>query len=253
MYRIPIRLMIHDIWSYLRRKKWMLIIYLIGIILILRKVVQVILILGEGKIDFLMGKSGIVWIAVVAIILSWPLMNGIPLRICQGIYVCPVNVRGKVKYLKGVLGIKIGLGIAMIFIMEFAFQEILDLRENWVFLLETIGLSFFTLMSISLNVGIGERGMRQTNEQGYVIQSRTETIIKSYWMCGLILQWIFLLVTTLEISILSEWILIGICLIIFGINFVVVFRYVGKFLGEILRYEDVYCQKPKGDEVVYDI
>lgn len=253
MYRLFTHLMLHDTWNYLRRQKLTLIIYTGVTVLTFWEIVQMYLIIGEEQINHLTGKSGMIGAIIIAWMLIWPFLAGAPLRICRGVYVCPVDERGKVKYLKGLLGIKVGVGLIVILIMEIAFLGIDGLKENWCLLLEIIGLSVFTLLSVSLNIGIGEKGKRQTDEQGYVIQSKEEIIVKFYWLCGLILQWIFLFTTTLNIPGLNERVVAGICVVLFGINLFVVFRYVGKFLREILHYEDVYRQKPKGNEVIYDI
>ena len=113
------------------------------------------------------------------------------------------------------------------------------------------GLCFFTLLNVSLTFRMGDTGERRVDENGYVIQTKTELVVKVYWTCILVVQWVILFADTVSsMTPLVRGIIWGVC---FLINLFFVVAYVGAFLKEILLYENVYCQRPKRDDVQYDI
>ena len=100
MYKIMIRLMMHDTWNYIRQKKVYFFFYLLGAGFILLQCVQIILSENGGQMTFLKGMTGIICSQIVAFVLLWPLIQGVPLRVCKGVYVCPAGDKEKIRYLE---------------------------------------------------------------------------------------------------------------------------------------------------------
>ncbi len=255
MYRIIVRLMMHDVWNYIRKKKIYFVFYLLGAGFILMQLVQIILTENGGKKTFLEGKTGIIWAFIVAFVLLWPIVRGVPLRICKGVYVCPAGDKEKKNYLKVLTWNKVGIGMIVVFLVQFAFHGTNIFKKEPMFLTIALILSFFTFLNMSLNIGIGETGERKLDEKGYAVRTKAEEIIKIYWMCSLAIQWLFLWFQALAVKIVTLDIRIvgAVWFMFMAGNLFIALKYVGTFLGEIMLYEDVHCQRPQRYVVQYDI
>ena len=98
---------------------------------------------------------------------------------------------------------------------------------------------------------MGDTGERRVDENGYVIQTKTELVVKVYWTCILVVQWVILFADTVSsMTPLVRGIIWGVW---FFDKSVFCRGVCGSLLKEILLYENVYCQRPKRDDVQYDI
>lgn len=255
MYRVLMLIMLKDIWRYVKKEKYYILWYLILAFLIHRNL-MFLLEIKTGKIvlDYLevteLKRLILVCFLFLLMFFIVP-MRGVPLRICKGLYVCPVEECEKVRYLKGMLGVKVvsGMiltGLGMKYLIGTAFWK----GDIWFTIILYV-LCFFTLVNVNLNLRMGDTGERRVDENGYVIQTKTEIVIKVYWLCVLIVQWVILFA---DIEITMAPVVRG-C--IWGtsllINLFFVKEYVGEFLKEILLYENVYCPRPKREGDQYDI
>lgn len=253
MYRVLLRIVFCDIWKGMKKN--------IGILI--WSIILIIYITGIGmmrvrNIGFYMSVStrqrmfiGIVFISILLIIRS--VFSENPLRISKGIYLCPAGYKEKMKYLLLEIGMKIIIGFAMTAVILFVSVGYVFPGGDVLFHLAAVMLCFFTMLNVILSFGRGESRVYKVDEQGYRIQSKAETMLKTYWVCILILEWMLLCMCTIE-SFGFDWrIMAGVwfgCLIV---NCIFVAKYMKKMLDEILLYENVYCQQPKEEEVLYDL
>ena len=178
-------------------------------------------------------------------------MRGIPLRICKAMYLCPAGEKEKERYLFGMLVVKVAIGMIFIGVSLKWLLGVAFWGGDIIFTVIVYGLCFFTLLNVSLTFRMGDTGERRVDENGYVIQTKTELVVKVYWTCILVVQWVILFADTVSsMTPLVRGIIWGVC---FLINLFFVVAYVGAFLKELLLSENVYCQRPKRDDVQYDI
>ena len=166
-------------------------------------------------------------------------------------YLCPAGEKEKERYLFGMLVVKVVVGMIFIGVSLKCLVGVAFWGGDIMFMVIMYGLCFFTLLNVSLTFRMGDTGGRRVDENGYVIQTKTEIVVKVYWTCTLLVQWVILFAdTVISMTPLVRGIIWGVCFLI-NLFFVVV--YVGAFLKEILLYENVYCQRSKRDDVQYDI
>ena len=104
-----------------------------------------------------------------------------------------------------------------------------------------------TILNINLKVGIGEKGKREKDKDGYVIITKEEEMVNVYWFCLLIIEAIaFYSLVSLNIK-FNLFITLG-WLIAFAINTFVVYRYMRPILNKSLSYEEIYRQEPERNE-----
>lgn len=255
MYRVMMMVMLKDMWRYVKKEKFSLLWYMpiVAIafqnmaVLLGIETVQVI------SINLQMAdlKKMILVCAAFFLICIVQLMRGIPLRICKAMYLCPAGEKEKERYLFGMLVVKVVVGMIFIGVSLKCLVGVAFWGGDIMFMVIMYGLCFFTLLNVSLTFRMGDTGERRVDENGYVIQTKTEIVVKVYWTCTLLVQWVILFAdTVISMTPLVRGIIWGVCFLI-NLFFVVV--YVGAFLKEILLYENVYCQRSKRDDVQYDI
>lgn len=256
MYRVMMMIMLKDMWRYIKKEKFSLLFWYVIVVGLAFQNATTLLKMDtrqmiNANIPIEELKRWILFCAVFFLVCVSGVMSGVPLRICRGMYVCPVGETEKERYLCGMLLLKVFIGILFIGVSLKWLAGVAFWNGDIMFTVILYGLCFFTLLNVSLTFRMGDTGERRVDENGYVIQTKAEIAIKVYWMCILLLQWV-LLFADAEISMTplvrgSVW---GACLVM---NLLFVVAYVGKFLKEILLYENVYCQRPKTDDVQYDL
>lgn len=108
-------------------------------------------------------------------------------------------------------------------------------------------LWFFIILNINLKVGIGERGKREKDKDGYVIITKEEEMVNVYWFCLLIIESvIFYSLVNLNIN-FNLFIILG-WMIAFAVNTFIVYKYMRPILNKSLSYEAIYCQVPERNE-----
>lgn len=254
MYRAMMMIMLKDLWRYIKKEKFLIFWYIIllgNMVWNFRFVFERITgqaTSGDAAVEF---KKVFLLCAVFSLCFLGVLMRGIPLRICRGIYVCPVGEKEKTKYLFGMLMVRVVIGMLFIGVSLKCLIGVVFWSGDIVFTTMMYVLCFFSLVNVSLTFRMGDTGERRVDEKGYAIQTKTEIAVKVYWTCTLLAQWVFLfadMVTSMSPLVRgSIW---AICLLT---NLFFIVKYVGAFLKEILLYENVYCRRPKKDDVQYDI
>lgn len=255
MYRVMMMVMLKDMWRYMKKEKFALLWYMLIVAIAFQNMVVLLdmdvrqMISAGIQMEGL--KKWILFGAVFFLACIGGLMRGIPLRICKSMYLCPAGEKEKERYLFGMLVVKVAIGMIFIGVSLKWLLGVAFWGGDIIFTVIVYGLCFFTLLNVSLTFRMGDTGERRVDENGYVIQTKTELVVKVYWTCILVVQWVILFADTVSsMTPLVRGIIWGVC---FLINLFFVVAYVGAFLKEILLYENVYCQRPKRDDVQYDI
>ena len=255
MYRVMMMVMLKDMWRYMKKEKFALLWYMLIVAIAFQNMVVLLdmdvrqMISAGIQMEGL--KKWILFGAVFFLACIGGLMRGIPLRICKEMYLCPAGEKEKERYLFGMLVVKVAIGMIFIGVSLKWLLGVAFWGGDIIFTVIVYGLCFFTLLNVSLTFRMGDTGERRVDENGYVIQTKTELVVKVYWTCILVVQWVILFADTVSsMTPLVRGIIWGVC---FLINLFFVVAYVGAFLKEILLYENVYCQRPKRDDVQYDI
>lgn len=254
MYRVMMMIMLKDFWRYIKQEKFLIFWYIILLVNMVwnfrfvseRTTGQVTS--GDVTLEL---KKVFLLCAVFSLCFLGVLMRGIPLRICRGIYVCPVGEKERTRYLFGMLVVRVVIGMIFVGVSLKCLLGVAFWGGDIMFTVVMYVLCFFSLVNVSLTFRMGDTGERRVDKNGYAIQTKTEIAVKVYWLCILLVQWVLLFVDmVISMPPLVRGSIWGICLLI---NLFFIVRYVGAFLKEILLYENVYCQRPKKDDVQYDI
>ena len=240
MYRVMMMVMLKDMWRYVKKEKFSLLWYMLIVAIAFQNMAVLL---------------GIETVQVISINLQMADLKKMILvcavRICKAMYLCPAGEKEKERYLFGMLVVKVVVGMIFIGVSLKCLVGVAFWGGDIMFMVIMYGLCFFTLLNVSLTFRMGDTGERRVDENGYVIQTKTEIVVKVYWTCTLLVQWVILFAdTVISMTPLVRGIIWGVCFLI-NLFFVVV--YVGAFLKEILLYENVYCQRSKRDDVQYDI
>ena len=130
-------------------------------------------------------------------------------------------------YLFGMLVVKVAIGMIFIGVFLKWLLGVAFWGGDIIFTVIVYGLCFFTLLNVSLTFRMGDTGERRVDENGYVIQTKTELVVKVYWTCILVVQWVILFADTVSsMTPLVRGIIWGVC---FLINLFFVVAYVGAF------------------------
>ena len=185
--------------------------------------------------------------SLISIIYLYSIMKRIPLRLNKAMFVCAAGEREKIKYILLQLGVKIIFSFLVMFILMYFLVGRFFISSSLITNLIQIILWFFIILNINLKVGIGERGKREKDNDGYVIITKEEEMVNVYWFCLLIIEAIaFYSLVSLNIN-FNLFVILG-WLIAFAINTFVVYRYMRPILNKSLSYEAVYCQVPERNE-----
>ena len=185
--------------------------------------------------------------SLISIIYLYSRMKRIPLRLNKAMFVCAVGEFEKIKYILLQLCVKIIFSFLVMFILMYFLVGRFFISSSLIINVIQIILWFFIILNINLKVGIGERGKREKDNDGYVIITKEEEMVNVYWFCLLIIEAIaFYSLVSLNIN-FNLFVILG-WLIAFAINTFVVYRYMRPILNKSLSYEAVYCQVPERNE-----
>ena len=192
-------------------------------------------------------KKIITIFSLISIIFLYLIMKRIPLRLNKAMFVCAAGEFEKIKYILLQLGVKIIFSFLVMFILMYFLVGGFFISRSLITNVIQIILWFFIILNINLKVGIGERGKREKDKEGYVIITKEEEIVNVYWFCLLIIEAIaFYSLVNLNIN-FNLFIILG-WLIAFAINTFVAYKYMRPILNKSLSYEEVYRQEPEGNE-----
>ena len=192
-------------------------------------------------------KKIITIFSLISIIFLYLIMKRIPLRLNKAMFVCAAGEFEKIKYILLQLGVKIIFSFLVMFILMYFLVGGFFISSSLITNVIQIILWFFIILNINLKVGIGERGKREKDKEGYVIITKEEEIVNVYWFCLLIIEAIaFYSLVNLNIN-FNLFIILG-WLIAFAINTFVVYKYMRPILNKSLSYEEVYRQEPERNE-----
>lgn len=151
---------------------------------------QVVFSAFRGNEELYQGVLVTVFI-VAGLILMSCIVSAMTLRLNRGIFICPADDAWKMKYLSLEVAINIGLDLLMMgFLVKLAIGRFF-VPENRILCAVQMILEIFTFLNTSLRIEVAEGSARKVDENGYLIQSKAEVMIKIYWMCLLILEWLF--------------------------------------------------------------
>lgn len=192
-------------------------------------------------------KKMVIVFSLISIIFLYSIMRRIPLRLNKAMFVCAAGECEKFKYILLQLGVKIIFSFLVIFILMYFSVGRFFIGNNLIINIIQIILWFFIILNINLKVGIGERGKKEKDKDGYVIITKEEEIVNVYWFCLLIIEAIaFYSLVSLNIN-FNLFVILG-WIIAFAINTFVLYRYLRPILNKSLSYEAVYCQVPERNE-----
>lgn len=192
-------------------------------------------------------KKMVIVFSLISIIFLYSIMRRIPLRLNKAMFVCAAGEFEKIKYILLQLGIKIIFSFLILFILMYFSVGRFFISNNLIVNIIQIILWFFIILNINLKVGIGERGKKEKDKDGYVIITKEEEIVNVYWFCLLIIEAIaFYSLVSLNIN-FNLFVILG-WIIAFAINTFVLYRYLRPILNKSLSYEAVYCQVPERNE-----
>ncbi|MDU4884944.1 hypothetical protein [uncultured Clostridium sp.] len=192
-------------------------------------------------------KKIVIVFSLISIIFLYSIMRRIPLRLNKAMFVCAAGEFEKIKYILLQLGIKIIFSFLTLFILMYFSVGRFFISNNLIINIIQIILWFFIILNINLKVGIGERGKKEKDKDGYVIITKEEEIVNVYWFCLLIIEAIaFYSLVSLNIN-FNLFVILG-WIIAFAINTFVLYRYLRPILNKSLSYEAVYCQVPERNE-----
>ena len=192
-------------------------------------------------------KKMVIVFSLISIIFLYSIMRRIPLRLNKAMFVCAAGEFEKIKYILLQLGIKIIFSFLILFILMYFSVGRFFISNNLIVNIIQIILWFFIILNINLKVGIGERGKKEKDKDGYVIITKEEEIVNVYWFCLLIIEAIaFYSLVSLNIN-FNLFVILG-WIIAFAINTFVLYRYMRPILNKSLSYEAVYCQVPERNE-----
>ncbi|WP_195989895.1 hypothetical protein [Clostridium sp. D53t1_180928_C8] len=185
--------------------------------------------------------------SLISIIYLYSIMKMIPLRLSKAIFVCAAGEFEKIKYILLQLGVKIIFSFLVMFILMYFFVGRFFISSSLITNVIQIILWFFIILNINLKVGIGERGKREKDNDGYVIITKEEEMVNVYWFCLLIIESvIFYSLVNLNIN-FNLFIILG-WMIAFAVNTFIVYKYMRPILNKSLSYEAIYCQVPERNE-----
>lgn len=185
--------------------------------------------------------------SLISIIYLYSIMKMIPLRLSKAIFVCAAGEFEKIKYILLQLGVKIIFSFLVMFILMYFFVGRFFISSSLITNVIQIILWFFIILNINLKVGIGERGKREKDKDGYVIITKEEEMVNVYWFCLLIIESvIFYSLVNLNIN-FNLFIILG-WMIAFAVNTFIVYKYMRPILNKSLSYEAIYCQVPERNE-----
>lgn len=185
--------------------------------------------------------------SLISIIYLYFIMRRIPLRLNKAMFVCAAGEHEKIKYILLQLGVKIIFSFLVIFVLMYFLVGSFFISSSLIINVIQIILWFFIILNINLKVGIGEKGKREKDKDGYVIITKEEEMVNVYWFCLLIIEAIaFYSLVSLNIK-FNLFITLG-WLIAFAINTFVVYRYMRPILNKSLSYEEIYRQEPERNE-----
>ena len=192
-------------------------------------------------------KKMITVFSLISIIFLYSIMRRIPLRLNKAMFVCAAGEIEKIKYILLQLAVKIIFSFLAMFILMYLAVGRFFLSNSLITNTIQIILCFFIILNINLKVGIGERGKREKDKDGYVIITKEEEIVNVYWFCLLIIESVaFYSLVNLNIN-FNLFIILG-WLITFAVNTFIVYKYMRPILNKSLSYEAIYCQVPERNE-----
>lgn len=247
MYRAMLRVILCDMCVNIRTKKsdWLAQILMIYFLL------RIVFSAFRGNAELYQGILATVFTVAGLILLSC-VASGMPLRLNRGIFICPVDDAWKMKYLSLEVAIKIGVDFLIVGLLVNVAIGRIFIAKNRILCVVQMILEIFTFLNTSLRIEVAEGSARKVDENGYRIQSKAEVMIKTYWMCLLILEWMFFGICVWQASFMENVFVPVIWGILLLGNLFLALKYVRPFLREILCYEDIYCRKPQEEVVQYD-
>lgn len=248
MYRVMIRVMFHDIKLKYTKKKS----ELIWAIFIVGYAMNAIVECARRYEAADATKTNVVMLTLLSLVLFGFLMKHMRLRLCQALYISPLDEKERLKYISAQLGFKIILQFTLVgIVQQFTLGNIFVIKEAG-FYVALISLCFFTLLQQNLFLGVNALEVKKLDENGYVVWTREEELLKLYWTCILILEWMAFSMIDVDSPVLVNygWIIFFMFLII---NIVFSLKCTKPLLLKMCVYENAYCQKPKEEVIQYDI
>lgn len=246
MYRAMVRVMFHDMWTNLMKKKSDFFMSLFMLSIFVYQAVSIYLEYGNLQNQFAFSCVSLVYLLVLHMMLG-----KMPIRVSQAMYICPVDENGRVKYLCFQLAFKTGLMLLLLGIaLKLTCGKLFVVRNIRFNFMQAV-LCFFFCIYLNLLNGIFTLETKDVDEKGYRVQSKAEKGMGIWGTCIYVLEWTFLL--TSDMWGISQIAIFVIGIVFVGINLFLTVKYTKPLLLEISSYEKVYCKKPKQEAVQYDL
>lgn len=157
------------------------------------------------------------------------------------------------RYLWMQLFVKIALGgLLLTCILIFGFGGFF-ISEFFLMRVSQIVIWISLLYTMNLRIGIGIKGNRKHDKEGYAIYSKSEVAVNEYWTSLLIILVVVFYTTAILLKENNLMLQGGILLASLGVNVYYAIRYTKSVLEEALNYENVYHQEPIKPVEQYDI
>lgn len=175
-----------------------------------------------------------------------------PLRVCKGAYVCPLDNKGKLYYLYARVGVRTIQNALKFILIALVVTGLSVLENEFLWYMFFFMLLIFSSFYFAMRLGKNEEEVIKIDEKGYRIQSKAEEMFRTGFGIILIIEWVCYIFVSgfFEADVEKGVILFLICLLI---NVVFAKKYTKPYLLELLAYEHVYSYKPKEEVVQYDI
>lgn len=198
----------------------------------------------NSSVDFVIHLG--IWIVIFRI-------QPMPLRICKGAYVCPLDEQWRLFYLRLKIGVKMVYTMLFLLIILYSLASFDLLGNNILLYAVYLMMMFFTALYFSIHLGKNEEGAVKIDENGYRIRSKAEEMMKTNFMIMLIMEWMLFAVSVLGVFGMNGTIGGIVWLVCLLVNVIFVHKYLRLYLLENIVYERVYSYKPKEESVQYDI
>lgn len=246
MYRV----MFYDFWDNIKKKKSDLFLSLLWLYIIARQIFFIAENYIESSSKTVIARFVAIMLMLLCMIALNLFLKHMPIRIYRTIYICPVDEKGKIKYLYTQLGLRIAFSLLIVCMMfKLCMGKVFPVNDA-DFVLMQIQLVFFFSLYLNLWAGIRALEAKEVDERGYRVRSDAEHALTVWWTCLFALEWTLFLTTEMLES--SQAVIYIMGVVFTGINLFITLKYIKPVLLEICSYEKAYCPKPKKESVQYD-
>lgn len=177
----------------------------------------------------------------------------LPLRICKGTYVCPMDGKWKLHYLGAKVAVRTVWYMLYITLFFWVCGGWIALQNDFSLHAIFFMLIFFTALNVAARLEIEEEGNVKEDERGFRICSKAEKMVRTNSLILLTLEWACFVLYLAGTFPTGKSIAGFLGMMCFMVNVFILVKYMRPYLLELLDYERVYSYKPEGEVVQYDV